>query len=373
MRADTGNADGLSAAPMLSPQPARAGLPTDWWSIQYLRAIAALMVVVHHCREQFGWVKSAYPSEVGGAGVDVFFIVSGFIMVFITFVKPTTPGDFLIRRIIRIVPIYWFFTLLLTGLVLAAPSLFRSVQFDPAHLLQSLFFIPHYGPDGRLNPMLSLGWTLNYEMLFYLAFAALLPLRRGMRILTIACVFGALVLAGMTWPGQSAIWRFATHSVLLEFVFGMVIADLLVRGLTVPRWAAAGLFLSGLAAFAWIAWFAPEDTPMRAITFGLPAATMAAGLILIERAGGLPHWRPLRLVGDSSYSLYLSHIFTLGALRWIWRALDLPENATLFILAGLVSCTIGGVIAYLIVEKPMLNGLLALLRAQRGALAAGLS
>lgn len=352
---------------------AQSPLPKDWWSIQYLRAIAALMVVFHHAREQFSWVKDAYPTEIGGAGVDVFFVVSGFIMVFITFAKPTTPNDFLMRRIIRIVPLYWIFTLLLVALVLLAPSLFRSVRFEPGHVIQSLLFIPHYGPDGRLNPILSLGWTLNYEMFFYLVFASLFFLRQSIRIAVIAAIFAGLVVAGMVYPGKSGFWHFLTNSVLLEFVFGMALADLVTRGIRISRGPSLLLFLAGLVNFVLVGWLMPENLLIRAVEFGAPAILMAAGLVFLERAGGLGQVKGLRIIGDASYSLYLSHIFTLGALRWIWSRLDLPESALLFTLAGLVACTAAGVIIHLLVERPILRACLSGLRVRRVALRANAS
>ena len=124
----------------------------------------------------------------GQAGVDIFFVISGFIMWVTTHDRPTTPLRFMTNRIVRIVPLYWLITLAVAAMAFAVPSLFRGVVLTPEHVIKSLLFIPHYYPGmpTRVWPLLLPGWTLNYEMVFYLVFAIALLLPRRLMIPLIA-------------------------------------------------------------------------------------------------------------------------------------------------------------------------------------------
>src|ERR1019366_2869669 len=140
--------------------------------IQYLRGIAALMVVWHHGVGQLATLETYFPFRFGTSGVDLFFVISGFIMVVTTAGRDVTPTEFIARRFVRVVPLYWVLTLALAATALVAPSLFRSVTLTAVSLIQSLLFIPHFSPShaGMIWPVLVPGWTLNYEMFFYVVF-----------------------------------------------------------------------------------------------------------------------------------------------------------------------------------------------------------
>src|SRR5229473_1548571 len=143
--------------------------------IQYLRAIAALMVVWHHSLIQVPGVAQfiALP-EFGPSGVDIFFVISGFIMLVITAGKEVTPAEFIRQRVIRVVPLYWLTTLLMLGCAVVVPTAFKTLQFSPAAVAKSLLFVPYDSLSfpGHAWPVLVPGWTLNYEMFFYGLFAA---------------------------------------------------------------------------------------------------------------------------------------------------------------------------------------------------------
>ena len=106
----------------------------------------------------------------GAAGVDIFFVVSGFIMVVTTMKRDMAPGEFLLHRIARIVPVYWVVTILLFAIVMYGFKPVGIMRMQPDWLAKSLLFIP-FDRDGRVEPIISVGWTLNYEMFFYLLFA----------------------------------------------------------------------------------------------------------------------------------------------------------------------------------------------------------
>src|ERR1035437_4102962 len=144
-------------------------------SLQILRAIAAWLVVYHHYMQGFHDFNYStevghFFSSVGKFGVDIFFVISGFIMFFTLKRGNYTALDFMLRRMIRIVPVYWFMTLVLIPVIYFFPSAnVARNNWNITSLAYSMLFIPHNNPTGiGLYPFLTVGWTLNYEMFFYL-------------------------------------------------------------------------------------------------------------------------------------------------------------------------------------------------------------
>src|SRR5262249_31198174 len=118
-----------------------------------------------------------YIPKIGGSGVDLFFVISGFIMVytnFSTFMQPRAATSFLRRRIIRIVPMYWICTTGVVLLLALAPQLFSSVQFDWTYVISSYVFLLSQNSAGDIGVVIQTGWTLCFEAYFYLWFALLL-------------------------------------------------------------------------------------------------------------------------------------------------------------------------------------------------------
>lgn len=275
--------------------------------IQYLRGIAAMMVVWHHATAQVAMapVFGKIPT-FGPLGVDLFFGISGFIMLVTTWDKPIGPAEFMAHRIKRIVPLYWLATLGLVFMTVLVPALLKSTKWDAGSLEKSLFFIPYYSvsfPD-EIWPLLIPGWSLNYEMFFYVMFAAALLCKREHRLTVMVCSLTALVVAGWIFDPVSAVLRVYTSPRLLEFGAGMVLGRLWVRRK-----------------------HARQDGG-HAVLMGL---------------------------GDASYSIYLSHVFTLALVRAIWNRLGIPVNvytSSLWMLFALVACALAGWLLYLIVEKP---------------------
>ena len=156
--------------------------------LQVLRAVAALGVVFHHLpiflEGKLGLTGVVPPLLLGAAGVDLFFVISGFIMVYSSeplFGRPHAPRVFLLRRLSRIVPLYWAATSFLLGYLLLVGVAFVRVNLPWDVILTSYAFIPFPRRDGLMMPVLNVGWTLNYEMFFYLVFAAAILLPRAWR------------------------------------------------------------------------------------------------------------------------------------------------------------------------------------------------
>ena len=203
--------------------PVHSGTPrTQLLSIQYLRAIAALSVLVTHALQWPLPEINMYLLKTGRLGVEVFFVISGFIITTIAGDGPFNPRVFLARRAHRIVPTYWAATLLIAVLAIALPSQFRTTIPTIEGLLKSLLFIPSLEPKA---PLLLLGWTLNFEVFFYLMFASLFFLRSGLRTLVLLACFASLVCIGQFATGLSYVEAIYTSPSLIGFCLGTILAQ----------------------------------------------------------------------------------------------------------------------------------------------------
>jgi exopolysaccharide production protein ExoZ len=276
--------------------------------IQYLRGIAAMMVVWYHSVGQIEQTKqfiSVY--EFGRYGVDVFFAISGFIMLVTTWDKPITPMEFIGHRIRRVVPLYWTATLVMVGAAIIAPHLFKTLQFDAVSLLKSLFFIPYNSLSfpGTIFPLLTPGWTLDYEMFFYALFAISLLVGRRLRLPLVIGALCLLVIGGYVLHPSNIPAQVYTSPRLLEFAAGMILGRLWVTKKHAPN---------------------KRNVPL------------------------------LTTLGDSSYSIYLTHIFTLGALRIVWVRLVPAATMTSSIMlmaVSLAASATAGWLCYRLIERPL--------------------
>jgi len=202
--------------------------------IQILRFIAATSVVIFHAvgtAMKHLPEQSAYGYGVfrhGDHGVDIFFVISGFIICYSTYFAQTTPIKFLSRRLQRIVPIYWLFTLAMVAIAVLVPSAFSDTDWiNPRRVLLSMTFLSFV--DQKM-PVIFVGWSLEYEMLFYLTVTILLFRARKVwdDLIMIFSLLGALSIlpAG---SGLQVLSAFFTNPILLEFVYGVIIAKLFLR------------------------------------------------------------------------------------------------------------------------------------------------
>lgn len=328
-------------------------------TVQCLRGLAAMMVVLYHCfpqLERMGYKGNHFQSL--SAGVDIFFVISGFIMLYSAHRAPARgPGAFLLNRAIRIVPIYWMLTSFMVAIALLAPQLMVSTRFEPTHVLMSYLMLPAKHPViGYYWPILIPGWTLNYEMFFYLIFAAGLWLLRG-RDLALALFVGGiilvLVLMPLFVPVDGAV-GFYTYSVMIEFVFGLGCGLLFLRGWRMPKAAGGAAIAIGFALLFWTDFFDHPD--VRGLTYGMPALMIFAGAVLTRWSLGPADWRLPQMVGDASYSIYLTNMIAMSAIGMGWRKLlggGMPGNTVLFIVFALTVCGLSGVLFYRLVEAPV--------------------
>ncbi len=334
-------------------------MPADQGSvlinIQVLRGLAALLVVFVHLQDlvRLGGASQGVFSW-GNSGVDVFFVISGLIMVQATARRPVGPALFMRQRLARVVPLYWLVTLGVFGLVWLWPGLFSSTDADPIKLAKSLAFIPYERPDGELHPLVFLGWTLNYEMAFYLLFSVGLLAGRA-RLVVPLVVMGLAVLAGLIFAPTTPLTRFYTAPVILEFAGGMLLGSGLGR---LPQGRRAALAAAVAGSFALILMLAaPALWPSidRAVAAGLPALVIVAAGLVLEGSGYVATWPLARRIGDASYSIYLTHFFITAAVTKLAAKLGmtgLPELAGLMLAAfGLV--ILAGLAVHRWIEIPL--------------------
>jgi peptidoglycan/LPS O-acetylase OafA/YrhL len=332
-------------------------------AIQLLRALAALTVAAGHIAFAFA---DHFP---GGLGIPVdwraeresqlavmlFFIVSGYVMVHAAWNRFGAPGatrEFWGRRFIRIMPPYW----LASGLLAAVLVIFYARSLDTGHVLWSLVLVPGWPANGELRPLVFLwvGWTLIYEMAFYLVFGLFLSLRRERAIAAVAAVLGLAILAGTWVPPVHPLVYALTRPLPLMFVAGMGLALWRGRGGAVP----AGLRWLALAALIPAILFVP--TPAAPTAGGwdyLAWAGLPAALIGLAALGGplvLPAASLINRAGDASYAIYLLHVPVAWFWLWFWARLPFFDAGPWdYLLSALVASVVLGWLFYRWVERPL--------------------
>jgi peptidoglycan/LPS O-acetylase OafA/YrhL len=339
-------------------------LPT----IQVLRGIAASLVAFYHFSGNFtmhSWLIESGFSRIGAAGVDIFFVISGFIMVYTTRRK-TGARDaltFIKRRALRIYPLYWFWTTVLLALWGIGVLLqmyhglsLKKYQFSAFFIFSSFVLLPSY--DGvAFRPLLAQGWTLSFEMFFYAAFSCAILMRlKKAKLVFLAAAFVVLSLCGRCLGAQNGLRHLFTDPIVLEFLYGVLAAEVLLRvperrnrkiAQTLPL-VLIGLGVVGLLSTAWT----NPPLSLRYLFYGLPALLIVSGAAMF---GSAPRPRFLVYIGDASYSIYLTHTFAatafflaLGRIAILGR---IPPDAV--ILAGGLMAIAGCSLTYLLVERPI--------------------
>jgi len=305
-------------------------------SVQILRALAATMVVLHHVQLNlvlgFGLPNALPNLSVGSAGVDIFFGISGFVMVISSdrlFGQPGAAKTFIIRRLIRIVPLYWAVTMLYVVSLGGGYTL--------AHTAASFLFVPLAAPGGAMQPLHVVGWTLNYEMFFYALFAMAIALPRRLAVYVLIAVMIGLVAAGRVIPPDNDLLTFWTRPIMLNFGLGLALGLAYRQGIRLPRSIACGMM--AMAAFLfWRQVGQPFPSSWgRVMAYGFPSALLLAGATL-GRFGPIPRGaRSVALVGDASYALYLLHPLALWGCRMVALRLKLPVEAAPWSYATVVT------------------------------------
>ena len=330
-------------------------------SLQYLRAVAAIIVAVGHASQispVYGRGNWFHDFPVGGAGVDIFFVISGFIMCFIYAGRPMSGIEFFKRRLARVGPAYWIVTVATTVAILLVPTLFRTAAVNVPLFLASIAFIawPNPGHPGEALPVFLIGWTLNYEFFFYSLFAlsiAVIPKRPW---LGVTLTFAACWIAGFVLAPSNPIAQFYLNPLTAEFVAGMLVWQAFRKGLLRSPWLGFLCIAVGLAGLTWVNFHVAVDRAdaARVLYWGIPGVFLVVGAICMDVSGRTVHSRTWKLLGDASYSIYLIHYLMLGVVRFIWGSLHLKNmfNDGLLMLFAVGTSLIAGVAFHVWVEKP---------------------
>lgn len=297
----------------ISEPAVQAVKPRTIHSIQALRALAAMLVVLFHGQLAFstqiaepGFAGESYLFAFGAVGVHIFFVISGFIMVLTSrFDGGFDPKAFMRRRLLRIYPIYW----ICVALYLIIYALMGTPYYlSLSETIGALLLYP-----GKAAEVIGPAWTLAFEMFFYICFAVAMMagLNRGLLILSAAFVIS--ILAGFVLPFDNSAWNLASSSLLLEFVAGAVIGWLLVRGHLPTRGGVLWMLLAGLLFAGGIFW-GYNNLPS-VLMWGIPSTVLIAGAVIVESDREAPIWvQRVGHFGDSSYALYLIHILVIAVL-----------------------------------------------------------
>jgi exopolysaccharide production protein ExoZ len=301
-------------------------------SIQYLRGFAAVAVVVSHAANSLlGHEGHLLDFDLGAYGVDVFFVLSGFIMFYTSFDLGMRPGNFLVKRLIRIVPLYWILSTAMFAMVVLLPRSFNRESPDLIAYLASILFIPHWNPRSHnLEPLIGQGWTLNYEMFFYVLFALTLFIRSRYSAFLVLPVIALLVALGHQHPVESPAYLTYTDPLMLEFCLGIVVAAAFKSGNAHSSRRPVVLFAMLAAITAYLYTFHADLhglVSLRPMMIGIPCSLLVIAMVALERSGRLPKWSFLVLLGDASYSLYLVHGFILGFGQRLWHQLFTIHSA----------------------------------------------
>jgi exopolysaccharide production protein ExoZ len=326
----------------------------DLLGVQCLRAVAALLVVAYHAIDQWTTHLAGYPPgdywPNGSAGVDIFFVISGLVMTISVqrnAGRPHPAWTFARDRIVRIVPLYWIVTTLKIVAVLGAPALASRTTLDPLYVAGSYLLVPVRDITGVIRPVLPVGWTLTYEMLFYILVATALLLHTR---LTWVCV--PVLLAFAAFAFAAPVGSFA-NTIAVEFLFGVAI------GSAVPRLQslhpAIGIVV-GVIGFALLLTVPVVSGLIRPLTWGIPAACIVAACVSTELSvrRHLPRW--LLAAGNASYATYLTHGFVVPVVFILCSRsipLDWAGLGATIIVSLVVSAVVGQVTHHLI-EQPLL-------------------
>lgn len=338
-------------------------------TLQALRAYAALSVMLGHA------LLEVY-SNIGVdptfnvfpliAGVDIFFVISGFVMSVTSYELFGVAGAFRLfiwKRFVRVVPLYWFFTTLMVLVLISTEGVVRSTQLDWGNVISSYLFFPSERPGGRVAPVLSLGWTLNYEVFFYFLYSLSLFFSRKIGFFVVQALLLLFVIFGWIAEVDSVALRFWTNSIILEFGAGVVLGAMYGR-IEQSRNGFLAIFLIILGGVALLV-LADHDIP-RFVKGGLGAVLITLGCLTVPKTYDARMPSVVLLLGSASYALYLSHRFVLRTLSILFKKLSVVASleVVLYPIIAVLISVLASLVVYRYLEVPFLR---AVRRGRRSA------
>ena len=300
-------------------------------SIQALRGVAVLAVVLFHLltvEQKYGGTNTILSIlfQFGMSGVDLFFVISGFVMVTVTrgkFQSCKNVFEFIFHRASRIYPTYWVYSILVLGVFLIKPSWVNSSQGNQVNIVASFLLLP-----SQTLPLVMVGWTLIHEMYFYLVFSLIMVLVPERKIFAALLLWGgSVVFLNLFLTSTTPTLKIITHPLTLEFIGGCILALLFQRKqFNIKRQtfivSTLLVFLVSLCVFKYYQYMTIKVEPQewwRVFIFGIPAMLIVFFVINAERSGCIIN-RFLVKIGDASYSIYLSNYLSLRSLVMALKA-----------------------------------------------------
>jgi exopolysaccharide production protein ExoZ len=321
--------------------------------VQYLRGIAAMLVVLHHlCFEH---------TQLGPYAVQMFFVISGFVMWYATVLTKMSVTSFWLRRVVRIVPLYWLFLSILVIVAAFMPRWLNSTVLTPEAIVKSYFFIPYYNTSqNSIAPLLVPGWSLNYEMFFYFVFGLFLFVKPdALRLICLGALLWCLVLIGQWFRPEFPPAATYTNPNLLLFFNGIMLAvvyraykaDSPMLGMIL---ALAGVLLASFSV--------PGNLGAFERFIGVSPALIVAGILSLETTLRRLPSPLLHTIGNASYSIYLSHLFFLRLSELGWRSFTTigssQTSQVSYVIFSFIFAIAGGIAVYYLIERPMLTAFL---------------
>jgi peptidoglycan/LPS O-acetylase OafA/YrhL len=337
--------------------------------VQILRAVAVFLVAWLHAGQSMdGWRPVELP-HFAAFGIDIFFVISGFIMSSILLRARQEPGiratwGFLKRRLIRIFPIYWVFALLESVRLLHSHSFFLQ-NYPPSFLL-----LPGLFP--RYPLVVGFSWTMIFETFFYYVLAATLLVTVKRAVPVSIAVFGVVVILGQVVGAQSPTWVVVSSPILLEFILGSIAAlafsrfgqqkrpgiALLTLGVAASLYMRAYPDQGGAAGMSMV--LSSVGAVRHVLTWGMAAALIVSGVIFWSPAVQSLPGRIAVMLGNASYSAYLASALVIEyACRFLLKVGGQPSLAkeVLFQFLLVSAVFLGGWLSYRFVERPMIHWL----------------
>ncbi|MCO5123552.1 MAG: acyltransferase [Rhizobacter sp.] len=337
--------------------------------MQGMRGLALLLVILVHqsfVEQKYGHVEpmlvKTHLEQFNHAAVDAFLVISGFIIAYTTFEAfggTRNAASFMYRRLTRIYPPWWIYSALLLPVFFLYPQLINSSEGNQVNLLESFFLFP-----SEHLPLIPIGWTLTFELYFYVGFAFLVALPRSrlgpMIALWAVVMLGLIAMRAAGYQG-GPVFRMVSNPICLEFLLGVCVAMALQRRPAErPRLLIiAGLlmWLGGYAAYVYFVGDWLVNLYSRVLIAGVPAAFLIYGLVSLEATGRSNPMGRLKWLGDTSYSTYLCHVMIVVGIGRLWFVWGLPGQLAhwTWLIGSVVIAVFVGGLSYKYIEKPILR------------------
>lgn len=339
-------------------------------SIQILRGLAAILVVYAHSIDLAEWFHQSgrqaqfkFLGNFGAIGVDIFFVISGFIMVYVTKNKQgyKDAHHFFAKRLLRIYSLYFPLTILF--IFYKRPDLHT--------IFKDITLLPVTDSGTVFVPLsIQVAWTLSFEIFFYLIMTVSILFSKGGHLLTVAVILLSLSLAGIFGHFSEVHITFMTNPILMEFLFGLIVGWLYINQIKVSGSLAIAIFLAAIVIYGFLIFYGygniseadftlnARSSLKRILLWGIPSAMLVFGFVFFERTCRLPAFfnnKALSSLGNASYSVYLTHTILFSGIIFIHLLFWRRFSGDVLIIIFLVMAIVTGLVTHKFIEKKLLS------------------